>query len=116
MTHVALTTLDIVIFLASIVLIMAVGLWTGRKEKDTEDFFLAGHGVPWWGVAGSIFGTNVSANHLVGMMGVGYSIGFAQAHFEIGGRWRSPVALLCLSSALSPDGDLHLVGIPGPPL
>ena len=32
------------------------------------------------------------------------------------GRWRSPVALLCLSSALSPDGDLHLVGIPGPPL
>ena len=84
MTHVALTTLDIVIFLASIVLIMAVGLWTGRKEKDTEDFFLAGHGVPWWGVAGSIFGTNVSANHLVGMMGVGYSIGFAQAHFEIG--------------------------------
>ena len=84
MTHVTLTTLDIVIFLTSIVLIMAVGLWTGRKEKDTEDFFLAGHGVPWWGVAGSIFGTNVSANHLVGMMGVGYSIGFAQAHFEIG--------------------------------
>ena len=82
--RVTLTPLDIGIFVASIVLVMGVGLWTGRKEKDTKDFFLAGRGVPWWGVAGSIFGTNVSAAHLVGMMGIGYSIGFAQSHFELG--------------------------------
>ena len=93
MTHVALTPLDIGIFLTSIALIMGVGLWTGRKEKDTEDFFLAGRGVPWWGVAGSIFGTNVSANHLVGMMGIGYSIGFAQSHFELGAI--AALMLLC---------------------
>ena len=35
-------------------------------------------------VAGSIFGSNVSANHMVGMMGIGFSIGFAQSHFELG--------------------------------
>ena len=35
------------------------------------------------GVAGSIFGSNVSANHIVGMMGVGFAVGFAQSHFEI---------------------------------
>ena len=93
MTHVALTPLDIGIFLTSIALIMGVGLWTGRKEKNTEDFFLAGRGVPWWGVAGSIFGTNVSANHLVGMMGIGYSIGFAQSHFELGAI--AALMLLC---------------------
>ena len=63
---------------------MGVGLWTGRKEEDTKDFFLAGRGVPWWGIAGSIFGTNVSAAQLVGMMGIGYSIGFAQSNFELG--------------------------------
>ena len=82
--RVTLTPLDIGIFVASIVLVMGVGLWTGRKEKDTKDFFLAGRAVPWWGVAGSIFGTNVSAAQLVGMMGIGYSIGFAQSHFELG--------------------------------
>ncbi len=82
--NVALTALDIAIFLGSLALIMGVGLWTGRKENNAEDFFLAGRNVPWWGVAGSIFGTNVSANHLVGMMGIGYSVGFAQSHFELG--------------------------------
>ena len=77
-----LTALDIGIFLASILAVLAIGLWAGRKEDDTADFYLAGRSVPWWGVAGSIFGTNVSAEHLVGMLGIGYSIGFAQAHFE----------------------------------
>ncbi len=79
-----LTTIDIVIFLASILGVLAIGLWTGRREETSEDFYLAGKSVPWWGVAGSIFGTNVSAEHLVGMLGIGYSIGFAQAHFEYG--------------------------------
>ncbi len=79
-----LSTLDIGIFLTSILAVLAVGLWSGRKENDTEDFYLAGKQIPWWGVAGSIFGTNVSAEHLVGMLGIGYSIGFAQAHFEYG--------------------------------
>ena len=81
---IALTSLDIVVFLASIALVMGVGLWAGRREKDAEGYFLAGRSIPWWGVAGSVFGTNVSAEHLVGMLGLGYSIGFAQAHFEYG--------------------------------
>ncbi len=79
-----LTAFDILIFLGSILGVLAIGLWAGRKEDDTKDFYLAGKTVPWWGVAGSIFGTNVSADHLVGMLGIGYSIGFAQAHFEYG--------------------------------
>ena len=79
-----LTAFDILIFVGSIVAVLAIGLWAGRKEDNTKDFYLAGQSVPWWGVAGSIFGTNVSAEHLVGMLGIGYSIGFAQAHFEYG--------------------------------
>lgn len=81
---VPLTAIDIAIFLLSILAVLAVGLWAGRKEESADDFYLAGKSVPWWGVAGSIFGTNVSAEHLVGMLGIGYSIGFAQAHFEYG--------------------------------
>ena len=79
-----LAAFDIAIFLASLLAVLAVGLWAGREENDARDFYLAGKSVPWWGVAGSIFGTNVSADHLVGMLGIGYSIGFAQAHFEYG--------------------------------
>ncbi len=81
---VPLSAFDVVIFLGSILAVLAVGLWAGRREENTRDFYLAGKSVPWWGVAGSVFGTNVSAEHLVGMLGIGYSIGFAQAHFEYG--------------------------------
>ena len=78
-----LTPLDITIFFTSLAAVMALGLWAGWKEDTSDDYFLAGHTTRWWGVAGSIFGSNVSANHIIGMMGVGFSVGFAQSHFEI---------------------------------
>lgn len=76
--------LDLVIFFGSLIGVMAMGLIAGRKEDTAEDYFLAGKTIRWWGVAGSIFGSNVSANHMVGMMGAGFAFGFAQAHFEYG--------------------------------
>ena len=78
-----LTTLDFVVFFGSLIGVMALGLWAGRNESSTKDYFLAGRNVRWWGVAGSIFGSNISANHMVGMMGVGFTLGFAESHFEI---------------------------------
>ncbi|MDC3335854.1 hypothetical protein OAV71_05040, partial [Opitutales bacterium] len=78
-----LSTTDLFIFFGSLFAVMAFGLWSGRKEENSEDYFLAGKSTRWWGVAGSIFGSNVSANHIVGMMGVGFAVGFAQSHFEI---------------------------------
>lgn len=78
-------TLDIVVFFGALIGVMGVGLFAGRKDEETsEDYFLASRKIPWWGVAGSIYGSNVSANHMVGMMGVGFTIGFAQSHFELG--------------------------------
>ena len=84
MSENVLTTPDLIVFFGSLVVVMAIGLWASRREETSEDFFLAGRSTPWWGVAGSIFGSNVSANHMVGMMGIGFSVGFAQAHFELG--------------------------------
>ena len=79
-----LTGLDIFIFFGFLLCVMGVGIYVGRKESTSEDYLLAGRSIPWYGVAGSIVGTNISANHLVGMLGIGFSIGFAQAHFELG--------------------------------
>lgn len=76
--------LDYILFFVALAGVMAIGLIAGRKEESSEDYFLAGRKIPWWGVAGSIYGSNVSANHMVGMMGVGFSIGFFQSHFELG--------------------------------
>ncbi|MGE4550288.1 MAG: hypothetical protein AAEJ57_02785, partial [Opitutales bacterium] len=78
-----LSTTDLVIFFGSLLAVMGLGLWASRGEESSEDYFLAGKKTRWWGVAGSIFGSNVSANHIAGMMGVGYIVGFAQSQFEI---------------------------------
>jgi len=76
--------LDYIIFFGTLIGVMLIGLWAGREDKSSEDYFLAGRSIRWFGVAGSIFGSNVSANHMVGMLGIGFSIGFAQSHFELG--------------------------------
>ena len=93
-----LETIDYVVFVIALLGVMAVGMIVGRKEETVEDYFLAGRKLPWYGIAGSIFGSNVSANHLVGMMGIGFSIGFAQSHFELG----AIAALLLLCYGLLP--------------
>ena len=79
-----LHTLDLVILVSSIIAVTLFGMYVGRKEEGTSDYFLAGKSVAWWAVAGSIFGTNVSSHHMVGMMGAGLKEGFAQANFEFG--------------------------------
>lgn len=79
------TTLDLVIFFCSVFGAMVVGIFVSRRDgRSSEDYFLAGRKTRWWGVAASIYGSNVSANHLIGMLGAGFAIGFAQSHFELG--------------------------------
>ncbi len=81
---VPLELLDVLILVASVVGVTAFGMWIGRKEENTTDYYLAGKTVAWWAVAGSIFGTNISSHHMVGMMGAGLKEGFAQANYEFG--------------------------------
>jgi len=78
-----LSRADFIVFFGSLLAVMAIGLWVGGREKTAQDYFLAGKDTPWWAVAGSIFGSNVSANHMVGMMAVGFAAGFVISHLEI---------------------------------
>ena len=83
-SSVPLQWLDVLVLVSSVVGVTAFGMWIGRKEESTTDYYLAGKTVAWWAVAGSIFGTNISSHHMVGMMGAGLKEGFAQANFEFG--------------------------------
>lgn len=81
---VPLQWLDVLVLAACIIGVTGFGMWIGRKEENTSDYYLAGRTVAWWAIAGSIFGTNISSHHMVGMMGAGLKEGFAQANFEFG--------------------------------
>jgi SSS family solute:Na+ symporter len=79
-----LDALDLLVLLGTVLAVAAFGMYMGRREEGTRDYFLAGRSVAWWAVAGSIFGTNISSHHMVGMMGAGLKQGYAQANFEYG--------------------------------
>ena len=79
-----LSTPDFIVFFGILFGVMAVGLWVGRNDGGSaQDYFLAGKDTPWWAVAGSIFGSNVSSNHMAGFMAIGFTAGFVISHFEI---------------------------------
>ena len=69
----AFTLLDLSVFLGSLLAVMVAGVWAGRKEDTSEDYYLAGKTTRWWGVAGSIFGSNINMfghfRHLEGPFG-----------------------------------------------
>ncbi len=82
MKALSLTSLDLIIIVALVVFQLFLGLWVSLKNRGQENYFAGGRSLKWYTVAGSVFGTNISALQLVGMLGIGFSVGFAQSHFE----------------------------------
>ncbi len=78
-----LSPLDLVVLIVMLLIMPTAGIIVALRKKNATDYFLAGRNIRWWTVAGSVFGTNISSFHLIGMLGIGYSIGFVQAHYEI---------------------------------
>jgi solute:Na+ symporter, SSS family len=79
-----LTTFDLILLVILVIIINFGSILAGYFRKTTsEDYFMAGRSLRWWSVAGSIYGTNVGVQQIIGMMSVGYTIGFAQSHYEV---------------------------------
>ncbi|MEW6753317.1 MAG: hypothetical protein AB1505_20400 [Candidatus Latescibacterota bacterium] len=63
---------DGLIIVSYFVLISAVGLYMGRRERSLHDFALGGRQVPWWAVMASIIAAETSAATFLGAPGEGY--------------------------------------------
>jgi SSS family solute:Na+ symporter len=74
---------------------MTVGLLKSRKEKTSEDYFLAGRGLKWWLIGFSLIAANISAEQFVGMSGQAAkaSIGLAVASYE----WIAAITLVVVA-------------------
>ena len=60
-----------------------IAWWSGRNQKDTTDYFLAGRNAGWFVIGASIFTSNIGSEHIVGLAGQGASTGMAMAHWEL---------------------------------
>jgi solute:Na+ symporter, SSS family len=80
-----ISAIDMAIFAAYLLLVVGIGALASRGAVRTKrDYFLAGDKLPWWMVGGSIVASNISSHHLVGVVGLAYSIGFAAMTVEWG--------------------------------
>ena len=77
-THRALATVDLVIIGVYFAIVFGIGMYFARKERTSEDYFLAGRDVGWFFIGASLFVSNISTEHFIGLSGTGASSGPAQ--------------------------------------
>src|SRR5438034_611367 len=81
-THKVLSTADLVIIGLYFCVVFAIGFYFSRKERTSADYFLAGRNVGWFAIGASLFVSNISTEHFIGLAGSGASSGLAVGHFE----------------------------------
>src|SRR5207253_7203773 len=59
-SHRALATPDIVIIGFYFALVFGIGMYFARRERTSEDYFLAGRNVGWFFIGASLFVSNIS--------------------------------------------------------
>src|SRR5947208_252803 len=66
--------------MAYLISIIALGVWFGKDQKSTRDYFLGSKNIPWWGIGFSIVAAETSALTIIGVPGQAYGgdVGFIQ--------------------------------------
>ncbi|SFZ92001.1 solute:Na+ symporter, SSS family [Flaviramulus basaltis] len=79
-----LESLDWVVLGIYFLALIAIAVWVVlQKNKNTEDYFLAGRNVGWFVIGASIFASNIGSEHVVGLAGTGFASGTPMAHYEL---------------------------------
>lgn len=100
-----LDTLDKTIIVVYFVVVIAVGLWFARRVAGSEEFFLAGRRLLWPFVGLSLFATNISTEHLVGLAEAGHKDGLVWGGYE----WIASYCLIMLAAVFAPQYLRHRV-------
>jgi len=90
---------DLIVFVLFMALVVIISLYAGRKERSSEDYFLAGRSLTWPLIGFSLIASNISTEHFVGMAGQAFGrVGMAIASYE----WMSAVCLVFVAWWLLP--------------
>ena len=95
----SIPVLDLIIIIAYLIGILAVGILSVRRLKLTSQaYFLAGRSLPWGMVGAALFASNISTIHLVGLAASGYNEGLVWGNFE----WMATFTLILLGLVFAP--------------
>ncbi len=65
-------------------LMLAVSVFWMTRVKQTTDYLMAGRGLPWWILTGTITATGIGTGVVIGASGVAYEHGWAGSAYPIG--------------------------------
>src|SRR5438128_5591853 len=57
--------------------IIGLGVWFGKDQKNTRDYFLGSKNIPWWGIGLSIVAAETSALTIIGVPAIAYGSNMA---------------------------------------
>jgi solute:Na+ symporter, SSS family len=77
-----LHALDWLVVAAYLATVLLIGLVLVRRQAGAEGYFLAGRQLRWPFIGASMFASNISAEHFVGLAGSGFAVGMAMGGFE----------------------------------
>lgn len=78
------SNIDLVVIIIYLVTTLGIGLYYSRRsDSNTKEYFLAGKNVGWIAIGLTIFSTNISSEHFIGLAGSGASRGLAVGQFEL---------------------------------
>ncbi|MCL4500770.1 MAG: hypothetical protein M1438_02805 [Deltaproteobacteria bacterium] len=80
----SLTWQDYSVLLLLLILMIFVGVYLGREEESTTDFFLGGRKIPGWAACLSFVATEISAVTLISVPAIAYMENWEYAQFFIG--------------------------------
>lgn len=81
---VVFTQIDFLVLIAYLIIVLSLGFYYSRRSDDNyTDYFLAGRNIGWFTVGISIFATNISSEHFIGLAGSGSVRGLAVGQFEL---------------------------------
>ena len=72
MNHFA--TIDWVVVIVYLLAAIGLGLWFGRNQKNTKDYFLGSRNMSWWKVGFSIIATETSALTFIGAPAMAFGV------------------------------------------
>src|SRR5271156_7172064 len=97
-TNRVLAPVDIAIIAIYFLIIFGIGFYFAKRGRNSEEYFLAGRNIGWFAIGASLFVSNISTEHFIGLAGSGATSGLAAGNFE----WQASCILLLLGWAFVP--------------
>jgi SSS family solute:Na+ symporter len=99
--------IDIIIFILYMLLMLGIGFYFHRKNKDVDDFYVGGRNMKSWHIGLSVVATDVGGGFSIGLGGLGFLIGISGSWMlftGLLGAWLSAVLLIPKVKGIS---DMH---------